>query len=245
MAYGDYLDLATRACQLARRDPTDTTGDLAKAKSILNDVYLSVLDDTSLWDFLEAEGTFTTIAGTDGYTYAAIATTTLVPANGVPGEILSIADDSNAFVLQPLDWASLERAVHDTQYAGQSQGQPVYFAKFDSRIRLFPEPDAVYTLRWFGRQGVAIMANDTDVPVIPLAWRHRILSPLAAAQLLRMESGFSAGYEASGYEAQAQQALAQMRISRGSAKRPNEGVMSPGYGRRWGPVDATEWGAVW
>jgi len=244
VAYGDRGDLAARACRLARRDPTDTTGDVARANDFLNDALLSILDDTSLWDFLEAEGTFSTVAGTDTYTYATIGTTTLVPTNGVPGEIISIVDDSNSFVLRPLSWEALERAVRSTQYAQQPQGAPQAFAKWDSRIRLFPEPDAVYTLRWFGRQGVAMLVNDSDIPPIPLAWRYRTLAHYAAAQLLRMESGFIADYEASSYEAQVQQAIQQMKIARGSAKRPAEGVQTPGYGRQWGPVDATEFGWI-
>lgn len=232
--------MQARAARLARRDATDAT-DLARAADALNDALLSTLDDSSLWDFLEAEGTFPTVAGTDGYTYATIGTTTLVPTNGVPGEIISIVDDSNGGVLQPLSWEALERSVLSSQMSTQSQGQPEAWAKWGSRIRLFPEPNAVYTLRWFGRQGVPIMVNTSDVPPLPLAWRYRILVPLAAAQLLRMESGFAADSEAGAYEAQAQQAIQQMRMARGAAKPPNEGVIEPGYGRWWGAVDAEAW----
>lgn len=236
--YGDYTDMQTRACRMARRDPTDAT-DLARAADALNDALLSLLDSGDLWDFLEAEGTFSTVAGTDSYTYATIGTTTLVPTNGAPGEILAITDDTNANTLTALGWEALEQAVQGTQYASQPQGQPQAFAKWDSRIRLYPEPDAVYTLRWFGRQGVGVMSAGTDVPPLPLAWRHRILTPFAAAQLLRMESGFSADYEASSLEQEAMQAVAAMRVARGSAKRPAMGVQAPTFGRNWPPVDAT------
>ena len=247
MAYGDFLDMKQRVCRMARRDPTDAT-DLARAADALNDALLSLLDTGDRWDFLEAEATFSTVAGTDTYTYSTIATTTLVPTNGTPGEIDSIGDDSNGFVLRPLDWESLERASPTSQLSTQPQGQPSAFAKWGAgsgaKIRLYPEPDAIYTLRWFGRQGIAVMAADADVPVVPLAWRHRILTSFAAAQLMRMESGFAADYAASSLEAQAQQAVAGVRHARGSAKRPNEGVMSPSYGRDWPAIDATETGWV-
>jgi hypothetical protein len=204
----------------------------------VNDAQLSLLDSGDLWDFLETEGSFSTVAGTDTYTYTTIGSTTLVPANGVPGEILSIMDDSVGGALTPLSWEALERAALSTQDPSQARGRPGYFAKWDSRIRLYPSPDAVYTMAWFGRQAVPLMTTGTDVPVLPLAWRHRILTPFAAAQLLRIESGYAAAYEASGLEAQSQQAVAAMRVARGSAKPPAMGVQSPGYGRMWPPIDA-------
>jgi hypothetical protein len=224
--------MAQRACRLARRDPTDTTGDVARAKDALNDAYLSVLDGGELWDFLEAEGTFTATSATDLYSYATISATV--------AEVLALIDDTSGNPLTPLSWEALERATSSTQFLA-TPAAPQYWAKWDSRVRLYPQPDTNYTISWFGRLAVAALANDTDVPVIPLSYRHRILTPLAAAQLLRMESGFQADYAASSYEAQAQQAIAQMRVAHGSAKRPNEGVISPGYGRDWPPVDAEAW----
>jgi hypothetical protein len=208
----------------------------------VNDAQLSLLDDTSLWDFLETEGTFSTVAGTDTYTYTVIGSTTLVPTTGVPGEILGIENDTVGGPLVPLSWEALERAALSTQDPNQARGQPGYFAKWGAgagaKIRLYPNPDAVYTLRWFGRSGIPTMTTGTDVPVLPLAWRHRILTPYAAAHLLRIESGYAAAYEASGLEAQSQQAVAALKIARGSAKRPAMGVQSPGFGRHLPPIDA-------
>src|SRR3954451_21109566 len=114
--------MQARAARLARRDPTDAT-DLARAADAINDAYLSVLDEGSLWDFLEAEGTFSATSATDLYPYATISATV--------AEILSLIDDTSGNPLTPLSWEALERATNSTQYAA-TPAAPQYWAKWNA-----------------------------------------------------------------------------------------------------------------
>lgn len=238
MASGDFTDLKQRACQLSRRNPADS-GDLARAAEAINEGLLSTLLDGTTWDVLQAQGTFTVTSAADTYTQATISATL--------DEVLVLVDDTSGNVLDPLDWESLESAARSTQDT-EPIGQPASWAKWGQGataiIRLFPKPDASYTLRWFGRITVAELVNAGDPNPIPLAWRHRLLVPYAAARLLRIESGYASAYEASGLEASYQQALQLFRIAHGSARFPIMGVQSPGFGRDLPPVDATEYGWV-
>jgi hypothetical protein len=243
VASGDFADLSARACRAAQFDPTDTD-DLARAKEAVNEAYLSVCHDGNPWDFLEKEGVWTTTAGSDVYTYATIAT-----AIGVSGasirEIVRMVNDTTGGVLESFSWTQVEDGSYSTQEAGEGQGTPTTWAKWGNanapEIRLYPTPDAVYSLGTFCYVTPDEMSADADVPLIPLAWAHRVIVPYAAALLLEQDGGSEAGADYDRRMARYRDAHEQMRVALGTGKRPTFNVVAPdafqhlpGSGDYWG-----------
>lgn len=244
MASGDFLDLAERAARSAQFDPSDTSGDLARAKEAVNEAYLATCADGSDWDFLQKEGQWETVAGSDVYTYEDIVT-----AIGVTGasirEIVRMVNDTTGGVLESFSWQQVEDGSYSTQEAGEGQGTPTTWTRWGNanapEIRLYPKPDAVYELGTFVYLVPEEMTDNTDVPLIPPAWRHRILVPYAAAILLEQEGGSEAGAEHDRRMSRYRDALQQMRVAHASAKAPTFNVVAPdafanlpGSGHEWG-----------
>lgn len=226
MASGDYLDLATQTCYAARFDPSNAT-DLARAKQAVNRVYLSSVSGSEDFDFLEQEGQWTTTAGSDTYTYASIA-----GAIGISGasiaEIMSLTNDTDGPVLDSMSWPRLESLAYSTQ-DGDASGSPVYWAKWQSRIRLYPTPDQTYTIGSYVRLTPNEMSADADTPLIPLAYRHAVIVNGAAAILLRMEGGMEAHQEAQFYQREYDAAWLRMRTAFATARQPTFRLKSPGW----------------
>ena len=230
MASGDWLDLSEHACRAAQYDPSDTTGDLVQAKAKINEAYLSVCHDGNPWDFLETEGQWTTTAGSDKYTYSSIATGMSITGASIR-EIMHITNDTEGFMLRSMDWNAAETSSYSTQEAAEGQGTPDSWSKWGAQgnatIRLYPNPDAVYTMGSYVSLTPANMTADADTPMIPLAWRHRVLVPYAAALLLEQEGGAEA---ASGYDrlmARYERNYQMMRTALATAKRGTFNVTAP------------------
>lgn len=243
MASGDFADLKARTCRAAQFDPSNAT-DLTRAGEAVNEAYLVTCHDGSSWDFLEKEGVWTTTAGSDVYTYATIAT-----AIGVSGasirEIIRMVNDTTGGVLESFSWEQVEQGSYSTQESGEGQGTPTTWSKWGNanaaEIRLYPKPDAVYSLGTFCVVTPDEMSADADVPLIPLAWRHRIIVPYAAALLLEQEGGPDAGADYERRMNRYREAVQQFRVAHASAKRPTFNVVSPnafvdlpGSGDVWG-----------
>jgi hypothetical protein len=111
------------------------------------------------------------------------------------------------------------------------------YAKWDRRIRLFPAPDTAFTLGMFYSMRAEEMANDSDVPLLPLAWRTRLLVPFACARLLRIEGGTEAAGEADRYMRDFDRAFLECRTATATAKYPSFRLTSPGWSERayWYP----------
>jgi len=187
MASGDYLDLAEWSARSARFSTTTASADLALAKQAVNTAYLSTCSSGDPFDFLSQEGQWETVAGSDVYTLASIATAMSVAATATIAEITAIANDEDGDWISGSSWEDLERFSHSTQ--DDPTGGPFRFSKWNDRIRLYPTPDDAYTLGAKVRLTPANMTADADVPLMPIAWRHRLLVPYAAAILLRTEGG--------------------------------------------------------
>jgi hypothetical protein len=214
LASGDFLDLSERAARMARFD-TDVTYDMLRAKEAVNTAYLQSLATGVNYGFLQQEGTWTTTAGSDVYTYADIAS-----AIGITGasiaEIMWLTNDSEGSVLESSSWIDLERKALSSQ-DDDPDGEPVYWAKWASRIRLYPNPDEGYTLGTFMRLAPAEMTADGDTPVIPFEHRAPVIVSGAAAYLLRMEGGMEAHQEAQFHQRQFDDAVQTMRTAHGTA----------------------------
>lgn len=227
MASGDFTELSERAARAARFDPTDAT-DLTRANEAVNQAYLAACTrDGIQFDFLEQEGRWSTASGSDTYTYASIAT-----AIGVTGasiaEILWLVNDSDGSVLDSMAWADLEKMSYSTQ-DGDADGEPVYWAKWGNRIRVYPTPDATYTVGALVRLAPTEMTSGSDTPLIPIAYRHSVIVSYAAAVLLRMEGGMEAHQEAQFYQRQYEDAWVAMRTAHATARKPTFNLRAPGW----------------
>lgn len=233
MASGDFQDLYMKAMYGSRRDPNDTF-DTARAKEAVNEAYLAVSSTGDPWDWLEKEAQFVVQAGQDVYTYDAIGSALSTNI----GEIHTLTMDSGdgGWTLDSMSWPALERVSYSTQDDEQT-GEPIMFSKWDRRIRLFPSPDEAYTIGMFYRIQAQEMVNDSDVPLLPLAWRTRLLVPYACARLLRQEGGGEAASEADRYMRDFDKAFLEARTALATAKYPSFRLTSPGWSERsyWYP----------
>ena len=218
MASGDFLDLAQETARTARFDPDDTT-DLTRAKEAVNRAYLyACAKDGIEFDFLQREGQMTTVAGDDTYSYSGIAT-----ALGITGatiaDVIYLVNDTDGEVLRRYaSWGDLEQDTYSSQDGDQS-GEPTSWAKWGgSRLRLYPVPDAVYTLGAFMRLVPAQMTADSDTPLIHMTFRHEVIVSGAAAILLRQEGGGEAHQEALYHQRVRDDALTSMRTAHATAR---------------------------
>lgn len=216
MASGDYLELAQRAARAARFDPSDTT-DLTRAKEAINQAYLSSVSGGEQFDFLEQEGQWTTVAGSDTYTYASIGTAITVSGGRVID--MRITNDTDGYVLKGVpSWQDIETLSASTQ-DGDATGRPLYWTTWGAdRIRLYPKPDAAYTMGILARRVPSELSADGDTPLIPLEWRHEVLVSHAAANLLRQEGGGEAHNEATYYQREYESAWGRMRTAHAAAR---------------------------
>lgn len=241
MASGDFLDLATAAVRSAQGDPTDTAGDLARGKAAVNEAYLATCGDSFPYDFLEREGQWTTTAGSDVYSYSSIATAMSLSSMSIR-EIHMLTNDTYGGVpLISMDWQQLETISASTQESGEGDGTPTAWAKWDSRLRLYPEPDQTYTIGTYCLVTPAEMTADADTPLIPLAFRHRLLVPYASAILLEQEGGTEV--ETERRMSRWREGLRALREAHGTAKRPTFNVVGAGAFDHL-PGSGSDW-AVW
>lgn len=201
-----------------------------QAKAKVNEAYLTICHDGMPWDFLEKEGQWDTVAGSDKYTYASIATGMSISGASIR-EILTMTNDTDGIVLTSMGWSDLEKVAASTQETGEGTGSPIIWTKWGSQgaptVRLYPNPDAVYTMGAICQLTPAEMTSNTDTPLIPLAWRHRVIVPYAAAMLLEQEGGAEAGADYDRRMARFQDAYRQMRVALATAKRPTFNVTPP------------------
>jgi hypothetical protein len=227
VASGDFLELSQRAARAARYDLDDST-DLTRAQEAVNQAYLTASTrDGIQFDFLEQEGQWDCTAGSDVYTYADVATAIGVSAASI-SEILYITNDTDGGVLDSMSWGALESLAYSSQ-DDEPTGVPTCWAKWGSRIRFFPTPDEAYRFGSFVKLQPAEMSDDTDEPLIPLAYRHSVIVPHAAATLLRMEGGMEAHQEAQFYQRQYEDAWMAMRTAHSGGRAPTFNLKSPGW----------------
>ena len=229
MASGDFQDLYSKAIYGSRRDTSDTF-DVARAKEAINEAYTYVASTGDPWDWLEKEAQFTVEAGQDVYTYDAIGAALSTQIDEIHTLTMD-SDSGGGWVLDSMSWPALERISSSTQDDEQI-GEPLMFAKWSRRIRLFPAPNQAYTLGMFYRLQAQEMTGDSDVPLLPLAWRTRLLVPYACARLLRQEGGADAASEASMYMADFEKAFREARTALATAKYPSFRLQSPSW--HWG-----------
>lgn len=226
MASGDFQDLYSKAIYGSRRDTSDAF-DVSRAKEAINEAYTYVASTGDPWDWLEKEAQFTVQTGQDVYTYDSIGSALATTIDEIHTLTMD-SDSGGGWVLDSMSWPSLERIAASTQDDEQI-GEPLMFAKWSRRIRLFPAPDEAYTLGMFYRMQAQEMTNDSDVPLLPLAWRTRLLVPYACARLLRQEGGTESAAEADRYMTDFDRVYRDARTAMATAKMPSFRLQSPGW----------------
>ncbi len=85
------------------------------------------------------------------------------------GAVLRVWDETNSKRLP----RKADR--YEAEWDGDSaDAQPTVYARFRDFIRLYPVPDAIYTISLFYRENITDLSLDGDEPVINQPWHHSI-----------------------------------------------------------------------
>jgi len=225
MASGDFADLYTKAIYGSRRDASDSF-DVARAKDAINEALQAVSFTGDPWSWLEREGEVTLQVGADVYSYATLGTA----LGTTVSEIMSLVMDNEdgGYRLESMSWDALENVTYGTQDDEQS-GEPIFWADWDSKIRVYPKPDEAYVLGVFYRAYQSELSSDSDVPLMPLEWRTRLLVPYACSRLLRQEGGSEAASEADRYMGEYQRAFLECRNACATISSPAMRLATPAW----------------
>lgn len=123
----------------------DLTTDIASAVSDAIAEY-----QTSRFAFNQAQATFDTVAGTEYYDSATI------PTDIAQIDNVRLTGNGLTAPLQSANFAWMEAISTNTSI----RGRPGWFAWYAEKIRLYPIPDAVYTVTISYHQKIAAPAND-------------------------------------------------------------------------------------
>ena len=220
-----FQTLYTQALRRAQLSASDTE-DLAAAKVAVNEAYLTVCGDGTPWDFLQREGQWATQVGADTYTFAAIGSALSLSGASIREVIYLTDDTSGGRPIPSMSWDQLEGYAASSQHS-QTSGPPVAWAKWGDRIRVWPRPDAVYSLGTFMYLAPDALSGDSDAVLIPDSFASAVVVPYAAALLLEDDGGNEAVAAANVLRQRHAEALQRMRVAHGSAKAPTFNVVSP------------------
>lgn len=232
MASGDWLDLSQAAVRAAQGDPSDTTGDLARAKEKVNEAVAYICSSGDPWSFLEKEGQWVATAGSDTYSFSTIATAMSITGATIR-EIVSLTPDTDGGVpIYATDWVGLETLAGGTQDSFETLGKQTAWAWWgnngDPTMRLYLNPDDSDTFGLFCYLAPEEMDSDTDVPIIPAAFRHAVIVPYAAALLLEQEGGAEAAADYERRMARFERGFLALRNAYGTGRPSRFNVVSPG-----------------
>jgi hypothetical protein len=230
-----FVTLYTAALRAAQASASDTEA-VTVAKAGINEAYLSTCGDGTDWDFLQYEGQWTTQAGADTYTYASILSATGI-TGGTIKEVIYLVDDTNGGRPIPsMSWGQLEGLAGTTDYHSDNGfgGPPEAWAKWNTRLRLFPEPDAVYNIGCSLTLVPTALSADGDAVLMPDTFALSVLVPYAASIVLEAEGGSEALSAANRLLSRYESNYRKMVISHGSAKRPTFNVVAPAA---WADLD--------
>ena len=137
-------DLATLKSRIASDlVRTDLTSQIAYA---INDAIAEY--QGRRFSFNQTRGTFSTVAGTDFYT--------TIPTDIAELDTVSLTVSGDTRPIRPASHDQLERLVTNTT----SRGQPSLYAWYAEKLRLYPVPDAVYTVTLSYLQKIAAPSTD-------------------------------------------------------------------------------------
>jgi len=149
-----YGDMQTRiAAEIGRVDSTTAL------KNSIQDAITGFKN----WRFLfnELSDTLTTIAGTSDYT----------TSNGLPTGIIEIDEMTVAYGGATLTLSELTASQYAIRNASipQTQGVPTYYSWYGETLRLYPTPDAIYTVTMLYHGELSALSADADTN----AWTNK------------------------------------------------------------------------
>lgn len=127
----------------------DTSGEfITVCKQLLQDSRYLLLNELNEWSFLEAEGTFTTVADTAEYSF-------VTDFGEADLRRLSMLKDSDGRLLEL-------RTIEDLDAQRPTTGTPRMVAFWNDQVRLWPTPESVETYTWKGYTRVADLADGEE-----------------------------------------------------------------------------------
>lgn len=144
-----YSDMRTRIADELAND-----GDISSSQ--INNAILSTIADYSgepFW-FNQASSTFNTVASQENYSSSDLA--------AIPNiiKLLSMRINGSGTYTSYINGIDND-AIEDVQ-DGTVRGAPQYYARFENKIRLYPIPDAAYTIRIAYITTLATLSADSD-----------------------------------------------------------------------------------
>lgn len=102
--------------------------------------------------------TFNTVAGTDTYTFPKAATAGTITPDFYQVDVVYITVGGSVDELRRVDYDWLEQIADNNT----AQGQPYNYAYVGQTWRIYPVPNAIYTIRILGHLKVATPATDAE-----------------------------------------------------------------------------------
>lgn len=144
--------LATKQRVASELNGTLTASDSAIANAITTAI-AKYEHDT--FRFNDATTTVATVAGTASYNMSTAAT-------AITWSRLDTVTLRNSTTIWTLDPADYHWMLAEDDSVTPYRGRPDFYAVFNNQIRLYPTPDAVYTLSLYGTRRLTALSADSD-----------------------------------------------------------------------------------
>lgn len=144
------------------------------------------------WSFLQEERTFNTVAATESYSLASGCS-----------KIIDITDETSDTYLPEYSMRVFDK--QNPSVGSSETGKPQYFMPTGTdgsgniTIRLFPIPDAVYTINYNYYKNAGDLSNAADLSIIPVKY-HQLLVDYALSREYEHRRSSMANYYVSRYE---------------------------------------------
>lgn len=134
---------------------SDTERGAGETAAIRNKIAAAIrhYQPTRFWFNESRDATFNTVIDQSDYAFGTDITPEFYTVDG-----LFLTEGSNVYALRPADYRELEVLLD----ANTTSALPVSFAYIDRKLRIYPYPDAVYSVRITGQVKIAVPTTDAD-----------------------------------------------------------------------------------
>lgn len=160
-------------------------GDLVRGASFTSQVDQGIADAIRFYQpkrfyFNEKRTvTFSTVAGTDTYTFNTPTLTGTVGAEFYKIDQVLIQIGANWDIMGRVDYDWLEQVADNNT----EQGQPYNYAYIDRAMRIYPIPGDIYTIRVIGHVKAAAPASDSEADNVWMNEAYELIRSRAKAQI--------------------------------------------------------------